>query len=218
VVPELSTDSDVELARQTQAGSDVAFEELVRRYAHRVHAFVAQFCRNPADAREVTQDTFVKASQNMKQFDARREFAPWLFTIARRKCIDRHRVAPPATEDSPPERPDENDPAEQLARHEDQQHLWQIARRCLPEIQFQALWLRYAEDMDVPQIAQVLGKTRVHVKVLLFRARQILGGKLNPGRTLAQAIPEAAGRPLKWNSPQPAILQTAPHISSVKIL
>jgi len=218
VAPELSTDSDTELARQTQAGSDAAFEELVRRYEHRVHAFVAQFCRNAADAREVTQETFVKASQSMKQFDARREFAPWLFTIARRKCIDRHRAAPPAMEDSSPERPDENDPAESLARHEDQQQLWQIARRCLPEIQFQALWLRYAEDMDVPQIAQVLAKTRVHVKVLLFRARQILGGKLNHGRTLAQAIPESSSRPHKWNSPQPAALQTAPHISSVKIL
>ena len=54
VALEHSTDSDAELARQSQAGSMVAFEQLVYRYEHRVHAFVAQFCGNATDAREVT--------------------------------------------------------------------------------------------------------------------------------------------------------------------
>lgn len=200
MTPELSTDSDAELARQTQAGSAVAFEQLVYRYEHRVYAFAQQFCRNVTDAREVTQDTFVKASQSMAQFDARREFAPWLFTIARRKCIDRHRAAPLA-EDAPlPDAADDNHPGELLARHEDRQQLWHLARRCLTENQFQALWLRYAEDMDVAHIAQVLGKTRVHIKVLLFRARQILGSRLNPSPTLAGAIPTAPATMLAHKS------------------
>lgn len=188
MVPELSTHSDAELARQTQAGSLTAFEHLVYRYEHRVYAFVAQFCRNATDAREVTQETFVKASQSMAQFDTRREFAPWLFTIARRKWIDRQRAAPTPAGAPLPEAVDENHPGELLAKKEDRQQLWHLARECLTENQFQALWLRYAEDMDMPQIAQVLGKTRVHIKVLLFRARQILGQQLNPGSNLTHAI------------------------------
>ncbi len=182
---------DAELAQQAQAGSFAAFEELIYRYEHRVHAFVTQFCRNATDAREVTQETFVKASQSMAQFDARREFAPWLFTIARRKWIDRQRSAPPTAEGAMPEAVEEINPAELLAQQEDRQQLWQLARQSLTVNQFQALWLRYAEDMEVRQIAQVLGKTRVHVKVLLFRARQILGQQLNPAPTLAQAMPTA---------------------------
>lgn len=189
---ERSTESDAELARQTQAGSAAAFEQLVHRYEHRVHAFATQLCCNAADAREVTQDTFVKAFQSVQQFDSHREFAPWLFTIARHKCIDRHRAARPVSESAIPEAVDENHPAELLARREDRQQLWQLARRCLTDNQFQALWLRYAEDMDVAQVAQVLGKTRIHVKVLLFRAREILGSRLNPAQTLAGAIPPAS--------------------------
>ncbi len=192
MAPELTTDSDAELARQTQAGSAIAFEQLVYRYEHRVHAFARQFCQNATDAREVTQDTFVKASQSMAQFDARREFAPWLFTIARRKCIDRHRAAPPAADASLPDLVEDNDPGELLAQQEDRQHLWLLARRCLPENQYQALWLRYVEDLTVADIAQVLGKTQIHVKVLLFRARQILGRRLNPSQIVAQAIPTAS--------------------------
>lgn len=189
---ELSTESDAELARQTQAGSAAAFEQLVHRYEHRVHAFATQFCRNADDAREVTQDTFVKAFQSVELFDLHRAFAPWLFTIARRKCIDRHRAARPVPETEIPEAADDNHPAELLARREDRQELWQLARRCLTDNQFQALWLRYAEDMDVAQVAQVLGKTRIHIKVLLFRAREILGSRLNPNQALAGAIPPAS--------------------------
>jgi RNA polymerase sigma-70 factor (ECF subfamily) len=188
---EPTSDSDEELARQTQAGSLIAFEQLVYRYENRIHAFVAQFCRNATDAREVTQDTFVKAFQNIGQFDTRRVFAAWLFTIARRKCIDRHRAAPPV-EDAPiPDLPDDDDPSELTARREDGQNLWQLARRCLGDTQFQALWLFYAEDMDVIRIAQALGKTRVHIKVMLFRARQILGRELKSNPPLSQSTPAA---------------------------
>ena len=56
--------------------------------------------------------------------------------------------------------------------------MWALARRQLPDAQFQALWLRYTEGMNVAEIAQVLRKTRVHVKVLLFRARHALARDL----------------------------------------
>lgn len=174
--------SDEDLARQTQAGSLAAFEELVFRYERRIYAFVSQCCWNRADAREITQDAFVRAFRAIAQYDARRGFAAWIFTIARHKCIDHHRRIPPIADEPVPELPDPKDPAEVLARREDGQALWALARRELPEAQFQALWLRYTEDMDVAEIAQVLRKSRVCVKVTLFRARQALARKIEaPG-------------------------------------
>ena len=174
--------SDEELARQSQDGTLAAFEELVYRYEHRIYGFVANSCRNATDAREVTQDTFVRAFQAIGQFDCRRDFGPWLFTIARRKCIDHYRAAPFAADEPMPELPDDNDPAELLARREEGQSLWELARRRLPDSQFQTLWLRYAEDMNVAGIAQVLRMTQTHVKVLLFRARRVLALELKAGR------------------------------------
>jgi hypothetical protein len=52
----------------------------------------------------------------------------------------------------------------------------------LPGPQFQALWLRYAEEMSVAGIEQVLRKTQTHVKVLLFRARRVLARELKAGQ------------------------------------
>ena len=60
--------------------------------------------------------------------------------------------------------------------------MWGLARRALPGPQFQTLWLRYAEDMSVAGIAQVLRKTQTHVKVLLFRARRVLARELRAGQ------------------------------------
>ena len=187
--------SDEELARQTQAGSLVAFEELVYRYEGRIYGFAANSRRNGTDAREVTQDTFVRAFQAIGQFDGRRGFAAWLFAIARRKCIDQYRTVPPVSDEAVPEQTDDNDPAELLARQEERQDLWGLARRRLPESQFQALWLRYAEGMSVAGIAQVLRKTQTHIKVLLFRARQVLGRELRAGAAPGVPVGRTASQP-----------------------
>jgi len=174
--------SDEDLARQSQAGDLVAFEELVHRYGNRIYSFIFQFCGHEADAREATQDTFVRSFEAIAKFDPRRSFAPWLFTIARRKSIDCFRARIPSADETMPEELDADDPSELLARREEAQDLWRRARASLPDVQFQALWLRYAEDMDIAGIARVLRKTQTHVKVLLFRARNKLADQLEPAR------------------------------------
>jgi RNA polymerase sigma-70 factor (ECF subfamily) len=198
--------TDQELARQTQAGSLVAFEELVYRYEGRIYGFVANSCGNCADAREVTQDTFVRAFQAIEQFDSQRSFAPWLFTIARRKCLDHYRAARPPADEPVPELADHDDPAELLARQEDRQSLWELARRHLPKPQFQALWLKYAEEMNVADIAQVLRKTQTHVKVLLFRARQALGRELKAAQGSGVPRGGAASRAAPNRETTPTLL------------
>lgn len=181
--------SDEELAQQCQEGSLAAFEELVSRYEGRIYAFVTHSTRNATAGAEITQETFVRAFQAIAQFDARRTFSTWLFAIARRKCLDFFRRGWRVVEPEPAFEPaDENDPGELLAQREERERLWALARRSLPEPQFQALWLRYAEDMEVAAIARVLGLTQTYVKVLLFRARENLGRRINQGRAAEGAL------------------------------
>lgn len=192
--------SDEELARSAQAGVMASFEELVWRYEGRVLRFLQQSCRNEADAADLTQETFVAAYVNLARFDPERSFATWLFTIARRKLIDHLRAKRPADASPLPERADEDDPAVQLERRDEQEALWNVARSVLTPIQFEALWLRYVEDMSVAQIARVLGRLQPHVKVILFRARAALAGELEsqsarPGTTGDTANESPDSRP-----------------------
>jgi len=64
-----------------------------------------------------------------------------------------------------------------MAQQEEQQSLWAMARS-LSTNQYRALWLRYAEDMSIKEIAKVLGKSQVSVRVFLYRARINLGQRL----------------------------------------
>lgn len=179
--------SDEELARRAQAGSFSAFESLVSRYEGRIFSFAVQACGNQTDAKEVTQDTFVKAFQALDRFDPNRVFGPWIFMIARRTSADCRRYRRRVANEPPPDLVEETDPSALLARQEEGEDLWLLARRHLSDLQYQALWLRYAEEMDVGQVSEALGKTRIHTKVILFRARQILGEQL-------RRRPSAAGR------------------------
>ena len=168
-----------DLVESAQSGSLAAFEELVYRYEARIYAFLLNCCRSDADARDLTQDTFVRAFRALASFNVRQPFGPWLFTIARRKWLDRARIRKPSSLDEVAfEITDPEDPAELLIRAEQRQNLWSRARYLLPDAQFQSLWLRYIEGMDVAEIATVLGKTQTHVKVLLFRARKTLAAEL----------------------------------------
>ncbi len=176
--------SDEELARKAQAGCSASFEALVHRYEARVFCFAANTCCNASDAQEVTQDAFVSAYRSLEKFDTKRSFETWLFTIARRKCIDHHRSVRYASGEVLPEEVDTNDPAELLAQREAEGDLWQVAKRVLPSLQFEALWLRHAEDMSVAEVAQVLRRTKIHVKVLLFRARLGLDAELTARRAV----------------------------------
>lgn len=171
-----------------------SFECLVCRYENRLYAFVAQQLSNHLDAREVTQDTFVRAFQALRQFDTNRSFAPWLFAIARRKAIDRLRGMRQVPDFGPDETADSSGPDELLVREEERAAIWHSAKKCLPPLQYQALWLRYAEEMDVAQLAQVLRKTKIHVKVLLFRARQTLGSYLKKQQASTKTSPAQRSR------------------------
>ena len=71
------------------------------------------------------------------------------------------------------------DPQETMIQKEQSQNLWHQAST-LTEHEYEALWLRYAEDMSVKDIAKVLKKRPLTVRVLLHRARLSLAKKMQP--------------------------------------
>jgi len=198
------------LAQEASRGVLDAFDELVRRYQHRIYGFVLQSVSNPTDAREVTQEAFLRAFTAIDQYRPGAVFSSWLFAIARNKAIDHFRSHKEVPDQAQSEAPDYDDPAELLARREDHSQIWERARELLPELHFQALWLRYVEDMELAQIAGVLGKTKTHVKVLLFRARRILAVGLgsDPNSTAATAPPAVR------QAPAPGINSSTRHLCS----
>jgi len=174
--------SDAGLAAQAAAGSREAFEVLVTRYTGRLFHFLKSRSVSRQDLEDLVQETFLKAYRNIDRYDARWKFATWLYTMAVRLAISRHRAAGssrfrPVVED--PECPSPG-PQETLALREEaqrQKSIWNVAGTLGPNA-YEALWLRYAEEMPVKDIARAMGKTQIGVRALLHRSRERLAEKL----------------------------------------
>ena len=165
-----------ELARRSQGGCPAAFAELVERYGTRLFKFLRYKTNSPHDTEDLVQDTFVKAYENIHRYKDTWKFSTWLFTIATRLAYSHFRRSRSfqtvgRIESSAPE------PGQMIVEKETQQSLWALARG-LSMNQYQALWLKYGQDMSIKEIATVLRKSQVNVKVLLYRARINLAKRL----------------------------------------
>jgi RNA polymerase sigma-70 factor (ECF subfamily) len=165
-----------ELARRSQQGCRESFAELVERYANGLFKFLMYKTNSPHDTEDLVQDTFVKAYQNIHRYKDTWRFSTWLFTIAARLANShfrrsRHCQALGEVES------DDLEPPQWLVVQEKHQSLWEMAGS-LSQNQYQVLWLKYAQDMSIKEIAKVLRKSQVNVKVLLYRARINLAKRL----------------------------------------
>jgi len=169
--------SDEALASKVAEGSRASFEELVSRYSPRLLYFLRYRTETDQDIEDVIQDTFLKVFRNIDRFNPERKFSTWLYTIAVRQAISRYRSNKtrkanlPATSNIP-------DPEESVIQKEESQNLWRLASS-LSQKEFEALWLHYAEDMPVKEIAKVTKKKPITVRVLLHRARLNLAKRID---------------------------------------
>ena len=77
---------DVELIHRVLDGDDNAFETLVKKYRKPVHALVWRKIGDFHIAEEITQDTFLKAYQELAKLKKPQSFASWLYVIAANQC------------------------------------------------------------------------------------------------------------------------------------
>ncbi|MDE0481922.1 MAG: sigma-70 family RNA polymerase sigma factor [Candidatus Poribacteria bacterium] len=78
---------DVQLIHRILDGDDTAFTELVKKYQKSVHALAWRKIGDFHIAEEITQDTFLKAYQNLGALKKPQRFASWLYVIASRRCV-----------------------------------------------------------------------------------------------------------------------------------
>ncbi len=196
--------TDEALAVRTAAGSQAAFEELVSRYSPRLFHFLRSRTESDEDIEDLLQETFLRVFRNIDRYDPGRRFSTWLYTLAVRLAISRHRVRKVKALPLDPEIPEHPSPGpqERLIQKEEaqaQSNIWSVARTLRPG-EYRALWLRYAEGMPVKEIARAMNKTQLGVRSLLHRSRQKLGRKLtsSPWAPLGEAPSARTGlRPYK---------------------
>jgi len=185
--------SDEELAalaqRRDGARAYAAYEALVRRLEGPLYGFLMVRVGNAAEAEEIVQDAFLRGWLKLDKYDPRWRFTTWIYTVAKRLAVSRARVRRPEAlcEEASAQLTDGHDPVAEADVRDDAANVWSVAARVLSPEQRSALWLRYAEERTNEEIAEILGRKRVTVRVLLHRAREALATALGADRGRGRA-------------------------------
>jgi RNA polymerase sigma-70 factor (ECF subfamily) len=166
-----------------EGASLVEFWEIYHQYYQPVRGFIAGMVRNDWTADDLTQDTFISAGEKLHTLRDADKVKPWLFRIARNKCLDHFRRARNSREqsDSRTEMLESCRPALVQIQMEQSEMSSCVQEKIdkLPEAYRTVMVLFDILEMSHQEIAEILDEKVGTVKVRLHRARQALKEILN---------------------------------------
>jgi RNA polymerase sigma factor (sigma-70 family) len=167
----LALRADARLVELVRAGDDVAFEVLYERHVAGLLGFCRHMLGSQEEAEDAVQQAFVSAHGAIGRGSREIVFKPWLYTIARNRCLSILR----ARREHPVELPELSTAGlnEQVQQRADLRELLADLQR-LPEQQRAALVLSELGDLSHAEVAEVIGHEPHAVKGLVFRARAAL--------------------------------------------
>ncbi|MFL5895440.1 MAG: RNA polymerase sigma factor, partial [Thermoleophilaceae bacterium] len=170
--PLLRLQGDEKLIALTRRGHQGAFEALVQRYESRLLSFCRHMLGSREDAEDVLQEVFAAAYNAMLRDERAINVRPWLYRIARNRCLNHLRRPVPVGQDSMDifERDGGQTTSDTVHRREEFRQIVADVQD-LPETQRTALLLREIDALSYDQIAEAMETTVPSVKSLLVRAR-----------------------------------------------
>jgi len=171
---------DEALVRRFRDGDTVAFEVLLDRYSRAIYNFALRTLGNGDDAEDATQQTFIQAFESLPSTRSEAPLRPWLFQVARNKCIDlirRRRTVPLSslqredTEVVEIDPPDTRPRPEEIYEHAELQRILQDAIADLPLRTREVVVMRYVGELTFAEIGDALGIPENTAKTLFQRAK-----------------------------------------------
>lgn len=179
---------DLQLIQRAVDGDRAAFGQLIQRHKGRVYAMALAVSGNRDEAQELTQETFVRALQNLPRLRDPAKFPAWLrgitYTVGQdvRRRAARERKHLQAAAQGVGSRAAEQPDAGLAAQESSDQQLGLLAEMvsALPETTRMALDLRYREGLSYAEIAEAMNVPVATVRGLLYRGTKTLRQKLKP--------------------------------------
>jgi len=170
--PLLRLQGDEKLVALSRKGQDGAFDALVQRYESRLLAFCRHMLGSREDAEDILQEVFAAAYNAMLADERYINVRPWLYRIARNRCLNHLRRPTSTGLDSMDifERDGGTSTADTVHKREEFRQIVSDVQD-LPETQRTALLLREIDALSYEQIAEAMDTTVPSVKSLLVRAR-----------------------------------------------
>src|SRR5215469_653845 len=160
----LAVRTDEELIAEILNGDTATFSELAGRHRPRVERLCQRFFSDPETARDLAQEAFIRAYTALASYRQEMPFGSWLRAIVTNLCYDELRRR-------------RRRPEELVAAAEERREAHDLANRLLDSLRAEdrtVLILKDSEELNVSEIAEIMGWSEAKVKIRAFRARQAL--------------------------------------------
>lgn len=190
--------SDEALCARAGAGDERAFDLLVERYQARAYRTAWLILRNADDARDISQEAFVRLYESTRRFRGEARFSTWFHRILVNLCLDhrrkwrvwRLRNEPDEEVEALPA--EAVDPGDALDREQALKLLWDAVERLAPR-QRATVVLMVQEGLATREVAEVLGMSEATARVHLHRAvgalRKLISDRPTPSPGPGPGIP-----------------------------
>ena len=161
------------LVRRAKENDQQAFARLYEEYFDRIYRYVAVRVGDRIEAEDLTQQVFVNALRAISSYRVKGvPFSAWLYRIAHNQVVDylrkkKKRAAVPLNEDWVASR--DRNPQQMVERNLDIEQLLSATKR-LTEAQREVISLRFAGELPIAQVAQIMGKSQGAIKALQHSA------------------------------------------------
>jgi RNA polymerase sigma-70 factor (ECF subfamily) len=164
-------------------GDEPAFNALVERYQQRAFRLAWSILRDTEEARDLSQEAFVRLYQTAGSFRGRSRFSTWFYRLLVNLCLDQRRKQRgwrqmvglgSRAEDDAPAAVDRVpapavDPIETLGRERQVARVWAAAGSLSPQ-QRAVLTLHIQEELPMSEVASIMGCAEATARVHLHRA------------------------------------------------
>lgn len=166
--------------QKAQSGNAEAFGEIYEHFAEKIYRFIYFRVGHKEIAEDVLSDTFTKAWQKINQINTASALSGWLYQIAKNNIIDYYRLKKELVPLTEVEEilEDEVNPVDTVSVNLQQVKILKVLDQ-LSVDQQQVIKYRFFEDLTSEEIAYVMGKTEVSVRVIQHRAIERLKELLN---------------------------------------
>lgn len=178
---------DADIVARVLKGDKQAYALLIEAYKGPLFNLAFRMTGSYSDADDLTQETFIKAYQNLQQFDQGKKYFTWLYTIginlirnhlAKRARENEHHAENRLLAD-PQARGSENGAGERVSE-ESLRKLEKIMAQLSVDLR-EAIILKYHQDLSFEEVAAITGDSTGAVKMRIYRGLKQLKQMMNSG-------------------------------------
>ena len=164
---------DEALLIRIKSGDDDAAEELIRRYYNAILRYCRWHCASADKAEDLTQETFLKLFKSLPEYEERKKFKSYLYTIANHLCMDEGRkvkLYPLEDEEIPGQE------SKEMLQIENREEINHLLSKLSPELK-EVVLLRFGEELSYREIGQIMGCNARTIQSRVRKALKIMKGK-----------------------------------------